>query len=189
MESKQRYTEERNDLDVLRSIVNMVLVTDINATNRSRYVVEGRMIYAKILREYGYSLNRIGCYLKKDHTTVIHYTRTIDKLIDANDEIVGKYAKCREMFILEKGSCTDLITEYDLKNEIFRLNNKINVLIADNNELSNKVEGFKGTVNMLKKELTQDDKRLNRIVKFIDENTPIGHEFIVERKIIKMFDE
>lgn len=189
MESKPKYTEERNDVDILMSIVNMVLVTDISAKNRRRYVVEGRMIYSKILREYGYSLNRIGCSLGKDHTTVIHYTRTIDKLIDTNDEIVGKYIKCREMFILEKGSSADLITEYDLKNEIFRLNNKINVLMADNKSLVDEINEFKGTVSMLKKQLTPNDKRLNRIVKFIDENTAVGHEYIVERKIAKMFDE
>lgn len=180
---------ERNDLEVLKNIVNMVLVTDIHAKNRQRYVVEGRMIYAKILREYGYSLNRIGCSLKKDHTTIIHYTRTIDKLIDTNNEIVAKYFKCREMFILEIGSSTDLVTEYDLKNEIFRLNNKINVLLSENKELSEKVEAFKGKVNNLKKDLNSNDKRLNRIVNFIDKNTPIGHEFIIERKIRTMFDE
>ena len=180
---------ERNDLEVLRNIVNMVLVTDIHAKNRQRYVVEGRMIYSKILREYGYSLNRIGCSLKKDHTTVIHYTRAIDKLIDANDEIAPKYFKCRELFILEMGSSKDLITEYDLKNEIFRLNNKINVLLSENNDLVHKVEEYKGKVNNLKKDLNANDKRLNRIVNFIDENTPIGHEFIIERKIRNMFDE
>jgi hypothetical protein len=41
----------------------------------------------------------------------------------------------------------------------------------------------------MKKDLTSNNKRLNRIVNFIDENTPIGHEFIIERKIRRMFNE
>ena len=41
----------------------------------------------------------------------------------------------------------------------------------------------------MKKDFSSNDKRLNRIVNFIDENTPVGHEFIIERKIRNMFDE
>jgi len=173
---------ERNDLDVLKDIVNMVLVTDINTKKRMRYVVEGRMIFSKILREYGYTLNRIGSFLGKDHTTIIHYTKTIDKLLDVDLDILNKYNKCREMFILERGVSSDLITEYDLKNEIFRLGTKITYLINENTLLKEKITN-------LKKDLAGNDKRLNRIVNFIDENTPVGHEFIIERKIRNMFDE
>jgi len=173
---------ERNDLEVLRDIINMVLVTDVTAKKRMRYLVEGRMIFAKILREYGYSLNRIGSFLGKDYTTIIHYTRTINKLLDVDIEILGKYKKCRELFILEKQPTEELTTEYDLKNEIFRLSTKIAYLINENTLLKEKMAN-------MKKDLSSNDKRLNRIVNFIDENTPVGHEFIIERKIRNMFDE
>jgi hypothetical protein len=173
---------ERNDLDVLKNIVNMVLVTDIHTKKRMRYVVEGRMIFSKILREYGYTLNRIGGFLGKDHTTIIHYIHVIDKLLDVDFEILNKYTKCREMFIVEKEPSSELTTEYDLKNEIFRLSTKIAFLINENTLLKEKMAN-------LKKDLAGNDKRLNRIVNFIDENTPAGHEFIVERKIRNMFDE
>jgi hypothetical protein len=173
---------ERNDIEVLRDIVNMVLVTDIGSKKRMRYLVEGRMIFSKILREYGYSLNRIGSFLGKDHTTIIHYTRTVDKLLDVDIEILGKYTKCRELFILEKAPTEELITDYDLKNEIFRLSTKIAYLLNENTLL-------KENVTNMKKDLAGNDKRLNRIVNFIDENTPVGHEFIIERKIRNMFDE
>jgi hypothetical protein len=173
---------ERNDIEVLRDIVNMVLVTDIGAKKRMRYLVEGRMIFAKILREYGYSLNRIGSFLGKDHTTIIHYTRTINKLLDVDLEILGKYTKCRELFILEKAPTSELTSEYDLKNEIFRLSTKLTVLLNENTLLKEKMAN-------MKKDLTSNNKRLNRIVNFIDENTPIGHEFIIERKIRRMFNE
>jgi hypothetical protein len=173
---------ERNDIEVLRDIVNMVLITDIGAKKRMRYLVEGRMIFAKILREYGYSLNRIGSFLGKDHTTIIHYTRTINKLLDVDLEILGKYTKCRELFILEKAPTSELTSEYDLKNEIFRLSTKLTVLLNENTLLKEKMAN-------MKKDLTSNNKRLNRIVNFIDENTPIGHEFIIERKIRRMFNE
>lgn len=173
---------EKNDIEVLRDIVNMVLVTDVGSKKRMRYVVEGRMIFSKILREYGYSLNRIGSFLGKDHTTIIHYTRTINKLLDVDLEMLGKYTKCRELFILEKQPSSELTTEYDLKNEIFRLSTKLTVLLKENTLLKEKMAN-------IKKDLAGNDKRLNRIVNFIDENTPVGHEFIIERKIRTMFDE
>lgn len=183
MESKQKYTkEDRNDINILKNIVNMVVVTDIMSNNRRRYVVEGRMIYAKILREYGYSLNRIGSSINKDHTTIIHYEATMHKLMKTDPEIVRKYNKCKDIFLLEKGPDSKLTTEAELKNEIFRLNTKIDFLIGEKESLKKQLSEFKKDVQL-------NEKRLGRIVKFIDENTPVGHEYITERKIRKLFDE
>ncbi len=44
-------------------------------------------------------------------------------------------------------------------------------------------------IKKLKEESKVGNKRFNRVIKFMEENVPIGHEFIFERKIIKMFDE
>jgi len=182
MESTQKFTEEkRNDIDSLKSIVEMIMSVDIMETNRKRCIVESRMIYAYILREFGYSLNRIGLSIKKDHTTIIHYLTTMRKLIETDKEILKKYNKCRDMF-LEDRDPVDTDNKQDLRSQLFSLSTKLTVLMIENANLINEIK-------RLKEDTTLKDKRLNRIVKLLDKNTPIGHEFIIERKIIKMFDE
>jgi len=182
MESKQEFTEEKNsDIEILKSIVEMVMSVDLMANNRKRCVVESRMIYAYILREINYSLNRIGMSLKKDHTTVIHYIATLRKLIQTDTEILSKYSKCRDLFMNERHP-ENIDNKEGFINKVLSLSNKVDVLMVENERLKNDNK-------KIKEQIIIDDKRLNRIVKFIDENTPIGHEFIVERKIRKMFDE
>lgn len=182
MESIQKFTEEkRNDIDSLKSIVEMIMSVDIMETNRKRCIVESRMIYAYILREFGYSLNRIGLSIKKDHTTIIHYLTTMRKLLETDKEILRKYHKCRDMF-LEDRDPIESDNKEDLKSQLFSLSTKLTVLMIENTNLLNQIKS-------LKEDTKPKDKRLNRIVKLLDENTPIGHEFIIERKIIKMFDE
>lgn len=182
MESKQSYTEvKKSDIETLRSIVEMVMAVELMANNRKRCVVEARMIYADILRECNYSLNRIGMSLKKDHTTIMHYINKLKGLLETDGEILRKYYKCRELFMKERQPETYQAKE-DLMGQIISLSNKLDIMIVENDRLKRENE-------RLIKQPNVDEKRLNRIVKFIDENTPIGHEFITERKIRKLFDE
>jgi hypothetical protein len=182
MESTQKFTEEKkNDIDSLKSIVEMVMSVDLMETNRKRCIVEARMIYAYILREMNYSLNRIGMSLKKDHTTIIHYISSIRKLLEIDNELLRRYHKCRDMFMQDRDP-SFIVKREDLSSEVFRLGSKMEILMIENGNLQKEIK-------RLKEESKSSDKRLNRVFKFIDEHTPIGHEFIIERKIIKMFDE
>jgi hypothetical protein len=180
MESIQKSTEA-NDIDTLRNIIEMVMLVGLMETNRRRCVVEARMMYAYILRELNYSLNRIGMSLKKDHTTIIHYLSAFRKLLEVDKELLRKYHKCRDMFMEDRDP--ELIKKRDdLKSEVFRLSTKLEVVTIENKNLEKEIK-------KLKEESKAGDKRFNRIIKFMEENVPKGHEFIFERKIIKLFDE
>ena len=182
MESKQKFTEEiKSDIDVLKSIVEMVMSVELMAKNRKRCVVEARMIYASILRECNYSLNRIGMSLKKDHTTIIHYISSLRKLLDIDPELRRKYIKCMDMFMNERDPLTETNKE-SLTVQILKLNTRLDVLTKERNNLLNEIK-------KMKQEVKPIDKRLNNIMKLIEEKTKVGHEFITERKIRKLFDE
>jgi hypothetical protein len=182
MELTQKFTEESNsDIDTLKNIVEMVMSVGLMETNRRRCVVEARMVYAYILRELNYSLNRIGMSLNKDHTTIIHYLSSVRKLLEIDEELLKKYHKCRDIFMADRDP-KFISKKEDLKIEVFRLSSKIEVLMIENGHLQKEIK-------KLKEESKLSNKRLNRVFKFIDEHTPKGHEFIIERKIIKMFDE
>jgi hypothetical protein len=143
----------------------MVTGVSILAKNRKRFVVEARMIYSTLLREAGYSLPFIAETLDKDHTTIIHYVQSLKDLKETDMHTMRKYLRCRELFLSEKQPVN---------------------LVDD-------CENLRAEIYLLKEELAQlkiaDESRLMKIIKLIEENTPVGHELIVERKIRKMFDD
>ena len=182
MESTQKFIEEKkSDADVLKEIVEMVMDAKLMANNRKRCVVEARMVYSNILREYSYSLSKIGISLGKDHTTIIHYVSELRKLLDTDNELFKKYNKCREMFMQEKDPMIST-EKNNVTAQLYRLSLRFDELKQENKDLLQQI-------NNLKKESKPRNKRLDRIFKVIEDSTPIGNEFIIERKIIKMFDE
>ena len=83
--------EMTNDFELSRKIVEMITGVDILQKNRIRNVVEARMIYALLLREIGHSLSSIGSTLGKDHTTIIHYVKTLRSLLDIDKDLLTQF--------------------------------------------------------------------------------------------------
>ena len=161
----------------VKQIVELVTGVKIIENNRKREVIDARMIYAKILRERGASLVSIGMTINKDHTTIIHYLRTMDSLLITDREVIRKYIKSKELLLLDEQDL-NLLNGNDTVSELSRLREtleisekKIKLLQDENEKLSREMERFRG------------------ILKIIDEATPMGQEKIVERKIKRMLDE
>ena len=179
MKSKQLSTvDQRSDIEVVRNIVEMVTGVNIHAKSRKRTIVEARMVYSAILREAGYSLPFIADTLKKDHTTIIHYLRLVKDLSETDNQVMRRYLRCRELFILEKQP-VNLVNPTDYKSEVERLKTRIEIMKAENYMLNEELIQLK----------VSDGNRLLKIFKLIEENTPKGYELIVERKIRKMLDD
>lgn len=172
MESKQSYTEDpTNDVNTVRKIVEGVTGVSIFEKNRKRFVVEARVIYSTLLREAGYSFPFIADTLNKDHTTIIHYIKLSKDLKETDRQMKRKLFKCKELFISEKQPVI-LSEVVDYQDELDKLNMRIELMNDELFELKN-----------------SDRLRLSKIIKLISENTPKGYELIVERKLIKLFDE
>jgi hypothetical protein len=168
---------ENTIYDKVKQIVELVTRVKITVNNRKREIIDARMIYAKILRERGASLSSIGMTINKDHTTIIHYIRTMNDLLVTDREVLRKYIKSKELLLLDEQEL-NLLDENDTLSELSRLKETVdvlekkNILLQDENErLNREMERFRG------------------ILKVIEEATPIGQEKIVERKIKKMLDE
>jgi hypothetical protein len=161
----------------VKQIVELVTGVKIIENNRKREVIDARMIYAKILRERGASLVSIGMTINKDHTTIIHYLRTMDSLLITDREVIRKYIKSKELLLLDEQDL-NLLNGNDTVSELSRLREtleisekKVKLLQDENEKLNREMERFRG------------------ILKIIDEATPMGQEKIVERKIKRMLDE
>jgi transcriptional regulator of heat shock response len=171
-----------NEFESARKVIEMVTGVDVYSKCRKRDVVEARMMLASMLREMGFSLNTIGSFLNKDHTTIIHYTRKLNQLIDVDKVFLTKYLKCRELMIF-KEQPVNLAKELDYVNEVEKLKRHVEVLKKEKKMLVAERD------EIIEKYASKNEKRLSKVFKLIEENTPLGHEFIVERKLIKMFDE
>lgn len=61
----------------------------IMGRDRLRPIVVTRQIYAYLARKYfSYGLLEIGKSINKDHTTIIHSIKMVEKMIELNDPII-----------------------------------------------------------------------------------------------------
>jgi hypothetical protein len=157
-----------SELKLLRTIIETLLQVDIKKKNRTRTLVEARYIYTKILRDRGHSCVSIGKELGKDHTTIVHYTKTINNLLGREVMLAEKYLLCKRAFNQEKPT-----QEEDISDKLLSLKNENERLISERKKFNVMYERY---------------FRLIDVIKLIDQRTPKGSETTVYDKINKMFN-
>jgi hypothetical protein len=82
---------ETLDKTLLKNI-NFYLDIDILKKTRKREVVEGRVIFAKIMHTNNkYTLEKIGGFISKDYSTIIHYLKLHDSLFKHDSNYRKKF--------------------------------------------------------------------------------------------------
>lgn len=175
MESEQKYLEEispKTKLEAIKIIVEGELDISIFGNSRKRNLVDARIIYAKIAREYNYSFKSIGVNIGKDHATIIHYMKNFDWLFSSD-------TKFRDTYMYLKEKIKDELPNIKDNQEIKIINNSM-VLHKQIESLS--LENEKYLSNKLKYE------RLQKILWVINDRTPVGQEEYVEAKLHNFFN-
>jgi len=174
MELKQKYTEgiKEQHAQKAREIVEEVMLVSLSSKRRTREIVDGKMIYSKLLRERGYTLKTIGETLGKDHTTIIHYIRSIENLIETEPNINNAYAKCRDIFFEGEEQ------EPELDPEVLKIRIK---------QCTKEYDTMKVTLQR-EKEYNRRLKRLRQIVNMLDERIPKGKEDKYQAIINRVFN-
>lgn len=165
--------EFQQEMDSLKDIIKNLLRLDINKKERSRELVDARYIYAKILKDRGHTLTGIGKSIKKDHTTVLHYTRQMEIMLKQDSNLAEKYVMCKEMFYTDKPYFSKEYKEFELISKIIKLTSENESLILERKNILEMKDKF---------------KRISRIIDVIERRTPVGLERTIEDKIIKMFN-
>jgi len=141
---KAKLTKESS---ALKEAIRVELGVDISSRKRNRDNVDGRMIFARILRDRGYSLKSIGKSMDKDHSTVIHYLYSIDKLLTVDDNINAKHLCCLSLFqkMTSDPSTDDMLemSDVQLKNELIALRTQYNSLFLKNQKLTSDLDKLK----------------------------------------------
>lgn len=158
--------EDRKEMEELIDIIKNIIGVDITKKTNERIYVDGRMIFAKILTDRGYGISRLGRFIKKHHSSIIHYRDSANDLLETNPLFVEKYMACKDRFMFDKSDAPKTSNKEGLLNQI-------DTLILDRNALLEEV---------------QKHRRLKNIIEFIDSRTPSGKESFVLRKINLMFN-
>ena len=145
---------------------------NIKSKRRTRDIVDAKMIYSKLLREKGFTLKKIGETLGKDHTTIIHYIRAMDNLIETEPNMNNTYAKCRDIFFEGEEREAQIDPEI-LKIRMKDLRRQCNIL---NIELQKQ------------KEQNRRYKRLSELVSVLDQRIPKGKEEQFKTIINRVFN-
>ena len=167
---------------VLINVINEVLGVDILSERRTRDIVEGRMIFSKILRDNAVKLMDIASSLnKKDHTTILNYLDKVDFFIEKDIIFRGKYNECLSKFhktlgITEFDLMSDM-TEKELKNEVVNLRMRIEKLITQHSKLEQKY-----------REKVEDEDKYGILYTMIRKRCNPKSVYVVERKLNQVFN-
>ena len=83
---KRRLTKKK--AQHLREVIEYVLGVNVTLNkSRKRNVVNARVIFSQILKEYGYGCSCISRELDKNHATVLHYFQSYQWNVSQDDEL------------------------------------------------------------------------------------------------------
>ncbi|QGH72862.1 MAG: chromosomal replication initiation protein [Podoviridae sp. ctrTa16] len=166
--------EDSLKVKAAESIVRNIMGVEISAKSRRRNIVEGKMVFAKLLRDSGMFLTDLSFVLDRDHTTVMYYVSTMNGLIETDPDMSVKFGRCKfEFDTMFEGNLQEKErTAESLKREIKSLKRKLNIVTLNSNNTKALHKYY----------------RLHTIMKFIDERTPKGSEKFILKKIITMFN-
>ena len=71
-------------LDIIKEATEAVTGCDITIKTRKREYVQARNLFSHFSREAGYTLEKIGAFLNKDHATIIHSLKSFQNDIDTD---------------------------------------------------------------------------------------------------------
>ena len=102
-------------VEIKNKILNTIQkVTGVDITTKTRKYefIEARMIYYKLLRDRGYSLQEIGDTLDKNHATVLHGINVFNDIKDYDKDLREKYSAAIQLLAGEKISKYVTADEY-----------------------------------------------------------------------------
>lgn len=165
---KKDNTNSHYEMDILSTIIKDVMGVEIVKRTNKREAVNGRKLFSKILSDRGYTRSEIGRYLKKDHSTIVHYMYDVDDMIKHTDGMADRYLACKNYF---NNSVSETTNEEN--KSIISLKLRIDELLLDREKLKDKLNRY---------------DRIREIVDFLDYHVPKGKEFFILKQIRIMFN-
>ena len=124
------------EIQELKRIVNAIFLVNLDSKSRERNIVDARKIYAKMLRDSGFSYEAIGKTIGKCHATIVHYINNVEYILSYDKRLRDKYIACKNDFIKKRESISEQIKkDADVYVTIIRLANELEEAISDKNKV------------------------------------------------------
>ena len=174
-------------LKKLEKIVNNIFSANILGKSRKRENVDARRAFCNILKIEGFTCTSLSKYLKKEHSSILHYGRDIESIIITDPIFSKKYNKCLEVFkkYLEYEFYSN---ERDLLKEIKYLEKDVVNLKKNLSDVTKEKDFLKQESRRLYKESKRYNTKNNNIYDIITLRTKPGTEDHIERKINTFFN-
>ena len=173
MKKKINYSE------ILLGVIDETFHSNIMSLNRCRDNVDGRRAFCAILKNEGYSYNRIGRFLNKNHATIIHYTRGVEGILQTDPAFYKKYNKAAEAFFKR----IDRLDNDLVSTEINKLKDKITAERSDSSILAHEVKRLHQQKDLLEAKLGVYNDKYDRLYNIISLRTKPGTEEFIQRKL------
>ena len=177
-------------IDIIQSELNVNILED---KSRLRRNVEAKMIFCCILKDYGYGCSELSRGIGMNHTSVLHYFKSLPNLI-----LVDKELRFRYNYIKSEFACCNTDTEkhpsydpYQLNKEVVELKKKLYALNKDNKLLHCEMLDKDIALDKAKsytKNLKIREGRLENIFKLVEERTRIGTEDNILIKLNRFYN-
>jgi hypothetical protein len=128
-------------MDSLKNIINLIFFVNIDDPTRKRNIVDARIAYSKILKDAGFSYQHIGDSIKKDHSTIIHYVKSVDGLLRYDNVFQKKFLLAKKNFVKENKQLT-LNSKEDIYAIAINLENRFNEIISKKTNVLQKLEDY-----------------------------------------------
>jgi len=122
-------------MELLKEIINDVFSVDIELSSRKREITDARMVYAKILRDIGYTCDAIGKSIKKHHSTITHYMKNADYFLQYDKELNRKYEFCKKEFLSSATNLPEKKSRNSTYVTIMILEQELEKAVADKNKV------------------------------------------------------
>ena len=161
------------DAELVINIIKENLDLDVFERCRKKKFVNARLICAKLLYVKGHTYKGIGRIMKKDHSSIIYYVRSLNNLILQDENLKNQYNICKDIFLKEHEDLLDKINRNHYRDEISLLKKQLKNVSRNVNRLSPFYEKY---------------KRLEEIILLVNERTEEGNEYLVKKRINAMFN-
>jgi hypothetical protein len=120
-------------MEILKQIVNEVFMVDISSESRKTNYVDGRRVYATLMRELGFGYEYIGKTIDRDHSTIIHYVKTTSYLMEYDVMFKRMYNACKKRY-LTKDVDVQIKSDNEIHLALIELEERLEKAIQNKNE-------------------------------------------------------
>lgn len=176
---------QQSKVNALKTIVNDEFCVDVDEKTRSRDIVSAKKAFSLVLRDYKQPFSRIGRFLDKNHSTIVHYMDNIDHELKTNVEFRERVKRVGKRF-------ESVMAHNEFVKPVSREEIEKYMEYADQNK------ALKQTIRKLKKseeelverlnKATRKDSRIKDLCDMLEQRIPIGKEDEFFNKINRMMN-